>query len=93
MLSVPGYICILAKVLLPMRKTGCMYHVSVIIKECTSRIMCAYYACPAGLSGYCNHVTATLYCLKNYFHLGLHKDEKKGCTDRLQTWNQLRKDV
>ena len=55
--------------------------------------MCAYCACPAGLLGCCNHVTATctLYCLEDYFHLGLHEDEKKSCTDRLQTWNQPRK--
>lgn len=90
MLSVPGYICISAKVLPSMRKDR-VYHISVIIKECTSLVMCAYCACPAGLSGCCNHVTATLYCLEDYFHLGLHEDEKKGCTDRLQTWNQPRK--
>jgi len=29
--------------------------------------------------------------LEDYFHLGLHEDEKKGCTDRLQTWNRPRK--
>ena len=90
MLNVPDHICISAKVLPSMRKDR-VYHVSVIIKECTSRVMCAYCACPAGLSGCCNHVTATLYCLEDYFHLGLHEDEKKGCTDRLQTWNQPRK--
>jgi len=90
MLNVPGYICISAKVLPSMRKDR-VYHVSIIFKECTARVMCAYCACPAGLSGCCNHVTATLYCLEDYFHLGLHEDEKKGCTDRLQTWNQPRK--
>ena len=90
MLSVPGYICIAVKVLLSMRKDR-VYHVSIIIKEFIARVMCAYCACPAGLSGCCNHVAATLYCLEDYFHLGLHEDEKKGCTDRLQTWNQPRK--
>ena len=90
MLSVPGYICIAAKVLPSMRNDR-VCHVSIIIKEFIARVMCAYCACPAGLSGCCNHVTATLYCLEDYFHLGLHEDEKKGCTDRLQTWNQPRK--
>ena len=60
---------------------------------CTSTA-CAITACsasPAGLSGCCNHVTATLYCLEDYIHSGLQDDEQKGCTDRLQTWNQPRK--
>ena len=90
MLSVPDHICISAKVLPSMRKDR-VYHVSIIIKESTLQVMCAYCASPAGLSGCCNHVTATLYCLEDYFHLGLHEDEKKGCTDRLETWNQPRK--
>ena len=38
------------------------------------------------------HITATLYCLKDYIHLGLQDDEQKGCTERLQTWNQPRKE-
>ena len=30
---------------------------------------------------------ATLFCLEHYFHEGLFEDDKKGCTERLQTWN------
>ena len=47
-------------------------------------------SCPAGLSGCCNHVTGTLYCLEDYIHSGLQDDERKGCTERLQTWNRPR---
>jgi len=48
-------------------------------------------SCPAGLSGCCNHVIGTLYCLEDYIHSGLQEDERKGCTERLQTWNHPRK--
>ena len=37
------------------------------------------------------YVMATLYCLDEYIYLGLYDDEIKGCTDRLQKWNQPRK--
>ena len=57
----------------------------------TARVTSAHCACPAGLSGCCNHVTATLYCLEEYIYLRLYEDELKGCTDRLQLWNQPRK--
>ena len=63
----------------------------IAIHESTARAITACCACPAGLSGCCNHVTATLYCLEDYIHSGLQDDEQKGCTDRLQTWNQPRK--
>ena len=33
----------------------------------------------------------TLCWLEEYIYLGLYNDELKGCTDRLQTWNKLRK--
>jgi len=85
MLNVPGYICISAKVLPSMKKDR-VYHVSVIFKEYTAHVMCAYCVAQLGFQGAVNCVTATLYCLEDYFHLGLHEDERKGCTDRLQTW-------
>ena len=47
----------------------------------TGVYLTACCSCPTGLSGYCNHVTATLYCLEDYIHLGLQEDEKKGCTN------------
>ena len=62
------------------------YSVTIFIHEC-ARVAKAYCSCPAGLSGCCNHVTATLYCLEDYIHSGLQEDERKGCTERLQTWN------
>ena len=39
------------------------------------------------LSGCCNHVTATLYYMEDYFHLGLNEDDEKGYTEKLRTWN------
>ncbi|XP_065892315.1 uncharacterized protein [Dysidea avara] len=33
------------------------------------------------------HVTATLYCMEEYFRLGLNEDDAKGCTEKRQTWN------
>ena len=32
-----------------------------------------------------------MYCLEDYIHSGLLDDERKECTERLQTWNQPRK--
>lgn len=85
----PDYVCILSRVLPSMRKDR-VYVVNIVFQESTCAVTTAYCSCPAGLSGYCNHVTATLYCLEDYIHLGLQEDEKSGCTDRLQTWNQPR---
>ena len=65
-------------------------HYCYYLNESTARDASAHWACPAGLSG-CNHVTAILYCLEEYIYLDLHDNEVKGCTDRLQTWNQPRK--
>ena len=85
----PDYVCILSRVLPSMRKDR-VYVVNIVFQDSTCAVTTAYCSCPAGLSGYCNHVTATLYCLEDYIHLGLQEDEKCGCTDRLQTWNQPR---
>jgi len=78
-----------SRVLPSMRKDQ-VYHVVIVMNESTARVITACCACPAGLSGCCNHVTATLYCLEDYIHSGLKKDELKGCTERLQVWNQPR---
>ena len=88
--DIPDYVCIAAKVLPSMRKDR-VYHVIIAIHESTARAITACCSCPAGLSGCCNHITATLYCLEDYVHSGLQDDEQIGCTDRLQTWNQPRK--
>ncbi|XP_065903217.1 uncharacterized protein [Dysidea avara] len=85
-----GYVCISATVLPSMRKDR-IYHVAIVIDESSAHVVTACYACPAGLSGCCNHVTATLYCLEDYIHCGLQEDEQRGCTERLQVWNQPRK--
>ena len=87
--SVPDHICITTNVLPSMRKDR-VYSITVFIHE-SARVAKACCTCPAGLSGCCNHVTATLYCLEDYIHSGLQEDERKGCTERLQTWNVPKK--
>ena len=84
------YVSISSKVLPSMRKDR-IYNVIIIICNSTAEVSVAYCGCPAGLSGCCNHVMATLYCLEHYFHEGLFEDDKKGCTERLQMWNHPRK--
>jgi len=63
----------------------------IILNESTAHVASAHCACPAGLSSCCDNVMATLYCLEEYIYLGLYDDEIKYCTDRLQKWNQPRK--
>lgn len=72
----PDYVCIMSRVLPSMRKDR-VYIVNIVIQESTCAVTTACCSCPAGLSGYCNHVTATLYCLEGYIHLGLQEDEKR----------------
>ena len=88
--EIPDHVCVTANALPSMRKDR-IYSVTILILESTARVVKAYCACPAGLSGCCNHLTATLYCLEDYTRSGLQDDERKGCTERLQTWNQPRK--
>ena len=84
------YVCISANVLPSMKKDK-IYSVRILLSEHTGHIEKALCVCPAGLSGCCNHVTATLYCIEDYFRLRLNEDDQKGCTEKLQTWNQPRK--
>ena len=85
--SVQDCVCVSSIVLPSMRKDW-VYKVFILVHQSSAKIFKAYCSCPAGLSGCCNHVTATLYCLEDYIHCGLQDVECKGCTDRLQTWNQ-----
>ena len=84
------YVCIGATVLPSMKKDK-IYNVYIVLSQRTAHVEKAFCVCPAGLSGCCNHVTATLYCIEDYFHLKLNEDAEKGCTEKLQTWNQPRK--
>ena len=68
-----------------------VYSVTIVIQELRCSVTTAYCTCTAGLSGCCNHITGTLYCLEDYIHQGLQDNERKGCTERLQKWNQPRK--
>ena len=88
--STPGYVCIGASVL-PSMKKGKMYNVRVVLSKNTAHVERAICVCPAGLSGCCNHVTATLYCIQNYFHLKINEEDEKGCTEKRQAWNQPQK--
>ena len=85
--SLPDYVCIGASVL-PSMKKGKMYSVRIVLSKRTAHVERAICVCPAGLSGCCNHVTATLYCVQDYFHLKINEEDEKGCTEKRQTWNQ-----
>ena len=88
--DIPDHSYVSAAVLPSMKKDR-VYKVIIFLCESTVRVAQACCSCPAGLSGCCNHVTGTLYCLEDYIHSGLQDDERKGCTERLQTWNHPRK--
>ena len=79
-------VCVVARMLASMKKV--FYHVTILACKSSCSIKTAYCSCPAGLSGCYNHVIATLYCLEDYISSGLQEEEKKGCTERLQVWNQ-----
>ena len=85
----PDVICVKAT---SMRKDR-IYHIKLVIRKSCVRVITAFCTCPAGLSGCCNHITATLYALEDYVHLGLREQEKLGCTEKLQTWNHPRKNM
>ena len=83
----PDFVCV-ASTVLPSMKKDCIYHVKIVVQKSPCSVNTAYCTCPAGLSGCCNHVIATLYCLEDYIHQGFQDEEKKGCTERLQVWNK-----
>ena len=60
-----------------------VYCVTIAIKESTCCVVTAYCTYPAGLSGCCNHITSTLYCLEDFVRRGL-REERMGCTEM---WN------
>jgi len=72
-------------------KKDYVYKFIIILYESTVQVAQACCSCSAGLSGCCNHITGTFYCLEDYDHSGLQDDVLKGCTERLQTWNHPRK--
>ena len=85
--SLSDYICIGASVL-PSMKKNTKYDVLIVLSIHTAHVRTAICVCPAGLSGCCNHITATLYCIEEYFRLKLNEEDQKGCTEKLQVWNQ-----
>ena len=86
MTNQPNCICIGANVLTFMKK-GKMYSVWIVLSQQTAHGEKPFCICPAGLSGCCNHVIATLYCMEEYFRLCLNEQDTKGCTEKQQTWN------
>ena len=68
--SVQDCVCVSSNVLPSMRKDR-ICKVFVLLHQSSGKIFKAYCSCPAGLSGCCNHTTATLYCLEDYIHRGL----------------------
>jgi len=89
--NLPDYICVGASVLPSMKKHK-KYDVRIVLSTHTAHVKTAICICPAGLSGCCNHVTATLYCIEEYFRLKLNEEDQKGCTEKLQVWNQSKPD-
>ena len=85
-----GYICVGTSVFPSMKKDK-MYNVFIVLSNSSSKVKTAFCVCPVGLSGCCNYVTATLYYIEEYFRLRLDDEDKKGCTQKLQTWIQPRK--
>jgi len=83
------FVCIGSSILPSMKKDK-MYNVFIVLSNLTAKVDTAFCVCPAGLSGCCNHVTATLYYIKEYFRSGMDEEDKKGCTEKLQTWIQPR---
>ena len=79
------FVCVASTVLPSIKKIRytMLHQLSCLVKA-------AYCKYPAGLSGCWNHVTGTLYCLEDYIYQDLQKEEKKGCTNCLQAWNQPR---
>ena len=49
--------------------------------------------CPAGKAPFasCKHIAALCYALEEFVRIGASNREFLTCTDRLQTWNQPRK--
>ena len=74
--SLSDYVCIGAAVLPSMKKNK-MYNVRIVLSKHTARVERAICVCPAGLSGCCNHITATLYCVEDYFRLKLNEEDQK----------------
>ena len=61
--------------------------VFVSINRATSMVSSADCSCPAGKSGYCNHVMALLLELADYSLRGLKKvPEEKACTSVARQW-------
>ena len=82
----PGHSCIMSKVLPSMRKDR-VYAVTIVLENVAACVAHAFCVCPAGLSGCCDHVTATPYCLKDFVKRGLQEEACLGRTEKLQIWN------
>ena len=65
--TIPCQVCQTMFALMQLLKNNKMYNVRIVLSKHTTHVERAICVCPAGLSGCCNHVTATLYCVEDYF--------------------------
>ena len=75
----------------PSMRKNKIYNVFIVVSTLNVQVKIAFCICPAGLSGCCNHVTATLYYVEEYFWLGMDVEDQRGCTEKLQTGIQPRR--
>ena len=62
-------------------------NVNIVLDSNTSRVLKAYCSCPAGKSGYCNHVMALLLLLADYSLQDLKSvPEEVSCTSQSRVW-------
>ena len=59
----------------------------ITLKRDTGKVVSGYCNCPAGKSGYCNHVMALLFELADYsLHQVKTVPEEVACTSKLRQW-------
>ena len=79
---------VLSKVL-PSMKKGKVYSVKITLKS-NGSVHQACCSCPAGIDGWCNHVTASLFALNSYGRAkedGEKDHEELPCTSKPCKWN------
>ncbi|XP_070548423.1 uncharacterized protein [Ptychodera flava] len=68
-------------------QTEAPYNIWVVIHKHTGSVKSAYCTCPAGLRGYCKHVTALLHFIVREVEGG----STRACTSRPQEWHKPHK--
>lgn len=81
-----------SQVLSSMKKTKA-YNCFIVL-DALGQVVRAYDGCPAGLDGRCNHVSATLFALEEYFKVQAGNpggESMVSCTSKPCQWNIPRK--